>query len=46
MVDDSAGASFRVEERGDMACVEDGGEVEVAVAGGEIVEEGNAFVKA
>ncbi len=46
MVDDSGGDCFRVEEGGGTACIENGGEVEVAVAGGEIAEKGNAFVEA
>ncbi len=46
MVDDSGGDCFRVEEGGGTACTENGGEVEVAVAGGEIAEKGNAFVEA
>jgi hypothetical protein len=46
MVDDSEGDCFRVEEGGGMACIENGGEVKVAVAGGEITEKGYAIVKA
>ncbi len=46
MVHDSGGDCFKVEKGGGKACVENGGEVEVAVAGGEIAEEGNAFVEA
>ncbi len=46
MVDDSGGDCFRVEEGGGMACIENGSEVEVAVAGGKIAEKGNAFVNA
>jgi hypothetical protein len=40
------GDCFRVEEGGGTACIENGSEVEVAVARGEIAEKGNAFVKA
>jgi hypothetical protein len=46
MVDDSRGDCFRVEEGGGMACIENGGEVKVTVARGEIAEKGNAIVKA
>ncbi len=46
MINDSGGDCFRVEEGGGMACVENGGEVEVAVARREIAEKGNAFVEA
>jgi hypothetical protein len=46
MVDDSGGDCFRVEEGGGMACIESGGEVKVAVAGGKIAEKGNAIVEA
>ncbi len=42
MVDDSGGDSFGVEEGGGTACIEDGGKVEVVVAIGEILEEGNS----
>jgi hypothetical protein len=31
---------------GGTACIENGGEVEVAMAGGEIAEKGNAFIEA
>ncbi len=44
MILESGGDCFRVEEVGGMACIENGSEVEVAVARGEITEEGNAFV--
>ena len=46
MVDDAGGDSVRVEEGGCAVCIEDGGEVEVAVAVGEIAEESNAIVEA
>jgi hypothetical protein len=46
MVDDVGGDSVRVEEGGCAVCIEDGGEVEVAVAVGEIAKESNAIVEA
>ncbi len=46
MVDDSGGDCFRIEEGGGTACIENGGEVKVAVVGGEIAEKGNSTVEA
>jgi hypothetical protein len=46
MVDDSGGDCFRVEEGGGTACIENGGEVKVAMGRGEIAEKDNAIVKA
>jgi hypothetical protein len=46
MVNDSGGDCFRVEEGGGMACIENGGDVKVAVARGDITEKGYAIVEA
>ncbi len=46
MINDSGGDCFRVEEGGGTACIENGGEVKVAVAGEEIAEKGNAIIEA
>ncbi len=45
MVDDEGGDGVGVEERGCAVHSEDDGKVEVAIAVGEITEEGNAVVK-